>query len=419
MCAVAGFQRVLAVLLTLVVTGGVIATPQAGAQKAARAWDGFDQLLTLAESAGVDLVQVNKLSLAEVSARDALLIVGPHKQLPVTALSAFLREGGRIALLDDFGSGGRFLSAYQVERGEAPQGGPALRSDPRLLLAYPRSEHPLAEGVPVLLTNEASTLRHPDLKPVFVFGHSERALALAGAVGAGRLVAIGDASLLINQLMMLPAHQRFARNLLEYLSRASGRVWFLGPDAELVGSFGDPERQGSAFLDAWLKRVAHPDLPPSVLLLIAFSLAAIGAVIALTTLPRKSPYLRAALFPDDSVYAGFAGHVALSRQTGSNLMWPLLDLRQELITELTTQLALGSPFDNEAAMKAAAELGLDKNECRRLGALLSRLSELAAAQDEERKKGRPSPSELTELVREAGVMTALIEEKLVRGSDKT
>jgi hypothetical protein len=400
------------------VAGGVFATGDAAAQRPASAWDGFERLLAAAESAEVELVQVKKLSLSDVSARDALLIVGPHKQLPVTALSAFLREGGRIALLDDFGSGGRFLSAYQVERGEAPRGGPALRGDPRLLLAYPRSEHPLAEGVPVLLTNEASTLRHPDLKPVFVFGRSEQALALAGAVGAGRLVAVGDASLLINQLMTLPAHQRFAKNLLEYLSRASGRVWFLGPDAELVGSFGDPDHQGSAFLDAWLKRAAHPDLPASVLLLIAFSLAAIGAVIALSTLPRKSPYLRAALFPDDSVYAGFAGRVALSRQTGSNLMWPLLDLRQELIAELSTQLALGSPFENEAAMKAAAGLGLDKGECTRLGSLLVRLSELASNQDDERKRGRPTPAELSQLVREAGALTARIEEKLVRGSDK-
>jgi hypothetical protein len=405
--------------MALVVAVGTIATAAARADAPQEAWDGFERLLAAADSAEVELIKVNKLSLSEVSARDALLIVGPHKQLPVSALSAFLREGGRIALLDDFGSGGRFLAAYQVERGEAPQGGPALRSDPRLLLVYPRSEHPLAEGVPVLLTNEASTLRHPDLKPVFVFGSSNRALALAGAVGAGRLVAIGDASLLINQLMTLPSHQRFARNLLEYLSRASGRVWFLGPDAELVGSFGDPDRHGSAFIDAWLKRAGHPDLPPSVLLLIAFSLAAIGAVIALSTLPRKSPYLRAALFPDDSVFAGFAGRVALSRQTGSNLMWPLLDLRQELISELTTQLGLGSPFDNEAATRAASALGLDKGECSRLGALLARLSEFATNQDDERKRSGPSPHELTELVREAGVLTARIEEKLVRGSGKT
>jgi hypothetical protein len=219
--------------------------------------------------------------------------------------------------------------------------------------------------------------------------------------------------------MTLPAHQRFARNLLEYLSRASGRIWFLGPESELVGSFGEPDRQGSAFLDAWLKRAAHPDLPPSVLLLVAFSLAAIGAVIALSTLPRKSPYLRAALFPDDTVYAGFAGRVALSRQAGSNLLWPLLDLRQELISELTTQLALASPFDNEAAMKAAEQLGLEPAECDRLGTLLARLSQLATGQDDDRKRSTLSPSELSALVREAGVLTGRIEEILVRGSGKT
>src|SRR5262245_53145233 len=99
-----------AFLFTLVVAAVVIATRPLGAQGPAPAWDGFERLLAAAEGAEVELVHVNKLSLADVSARDALLIVGPHKQLPVTALSAFLREGGRIALLDDFGSGGRFLA---------------------------------------------------------------------------------------------------------------------------------------------------------------------------------------------------------------------------------------------------------------------------------------------------------------------
>ncbi|HEX6243871.1 MAG TPA: DUF4350 domain-containing protein, partial [Polyangiales bacterium] len=174
------------------------------APAAAPAWDGLERLTELAAENEIALTRVRTLALSKVTARDALLIIGPRKHLPVSSLSAFLREGGRVALLDDFGSGGRFLAAYQVEREEAPRAGPSLRKDARLLLAYPRAEHPLAEGVPVLLTNEASALRHPDLKPVFVFGHSRHALALAGAVGAGRLVAIGDASLLINQLLVLP-----------------------------------------------------------------------------------------------------------------------------------------------------------------------------------------------------------------------
>jgi hypothetical protein len=372
--------------------------PVAPSVRAQPAWDGLERLVALAESAHVELVAPRALSLSQVSDRDALLLVNPQRPLPIGALSTFLREGGRIALLDDFGSGGRFLAAYQVERQPAPQKGPALRADPRFLIAYPRSDHPLAEGVPLLLTNEASVLRHPDLKPVFVFGQSDRALALAGAVGAGRLVAIGDASLLINQLLSLPSHERFARNLLEYLSVSGGRVWLIGPNTAMTGSYGEREKQGLAWFDTWLKRVAHPDLPPGVLALMAFSLTAIAALVAINALPRKSPYLRAALFPDDTVYAGFAGRVALSKQPGSNLLWPLLDLKQEFEAELSFRLGLSGSFDAERAAHEAARRGLSEQ---RVKTLLSQLSEFAGRAENEGNKTLVTAAELGLIVREA------------------
>jgi len=381
-----------------------VGTHDAGAQAAN--WDGLEQLIELAGQSNLQLLAPPELSLSQVSQQDALLIVSPRKALPVGSLSAFLRQGGRVALLDDFGSGGRFLSAYQVERGPAPSSGPSLRNDPRLLIAYPHSEHPLAEGVSLLLTNDASSLRHPDLKPVFVFGHSESALVLAGAVGAGRLVAVGDASLVINQLMQLPAHQRFARNLLEYLSREGGKIWLIGPETKLTGSYGEEEKPGAAWLDGVLKRAAHPDLPPSVLTLIAFSLASIAAVIALNALPRTSPYLRASLFPDDTVYAGFAGRVALSKQAGSNLIWPLLDLKHELETELSYRLGLVGRFDSEKALAAAKRRDLPGAELSALERLLGYLSNQASRAESDTERVTISAAELEDKVRQAELLLA-------------
>lgn len=403
----------------LLVLYALVARADTKARPSEPAWDGLEALTAAARERDIDLTRVATLQLSRVSARDALLIVGPRHALPVAALSAFLREGGRIALLDDFGAGGRFLAAYQVERVEAPKGGPALRQDPRLLLAYPRSEHPLADGVKLLLTNEASALRHPELKPVFVFGHSREALVLAGAVGAGRLVAIGDSSLLINQLMALPSHRRFARNLLEYLQRSTGRIWLVGPDASIVGDYGDEEKRGTAWLDGLLKRASHPDLPASLLSLIAFSLAAIFVVVAVSALPRKSPYLRGALFPDDTVYAGFAGRIALSLQAGSNLMWPLLDLKQEFEAELSRALELCGPFEPEAAAQAARRRGLSEADRKALASLLDRLSELGHMADDERAKRTVSAEELGALEREARRIATRLEECNVSGREAT
>jgi hypothetical protein len=409
MRAVAFAFRLPARFVCLLASCAAVGAPAAA--HAAPAWDGLERLIALAEEAHVELSAPPALSLSQVSDRDALLLVNPQQPLPIGALSTFLREGGRIALLDDFGSGGRFLSAYQVERLPTPSDGPALRGDARFLIAYPRSDHPLAEGVSLLLTNEASVLRHPDLKPVFVFGrHPDRALALAGAVGAGRLVAVGDASLLINPMLSLPSHQRFARNLLEYLSVAGGRVWLIGPRTRLSGSYGEREKRGMAWVDGWLKRVAHPDLPPGVLVLLALSLMAIAALIAINTLPRKSPYLRAALFPDDTVYAGFAGRIALAKQPSSNLLWPLLDLKQELEAELARRLGLNGSFDVERAVQEARRRGLSEE---RIRALLSRLSELALRAESDGEKTLITGAELGSFVREAEQLLSQL------GSEKT
>jgi hypothetical protein len=367
--------------------------------RAESGWDGLDQLLRVADEAGIQLKGGAKVDLSAVSPADALLIVGPVHALPVTSLTTFLREGGRVALFDDFGAGDRLLSAYQVGRTPVSAGElPALRGDANLLVAYPASEHPLVEGVSVLLTNRAVALHHPELRPVFTFGRSNQALVLAGAVGGGRLVAVGDASILINQLMNVPAHRRFAKNLLEYLARPAGQIWLIGPDTDLSGSYGS-KKTGLSRIDGWLRRFSHPDLPPAVLSLIALALCGIAVVLAVGTLPRRSPYVRPDLFPQAMVFAGFAGRVAAAERDGVNLVWSLLDYKRELEAELTHRLGLEGPFDPRAALKAAKQLGLKENDLRELGELLSRLDRLASEQDAEEKKTRIGVSELGNVVR--------------------
>jgi hypothetical protein len=372
-------------------------------------WDGLDELVRVASEAGVVLKTGPKIDLAQVSASDALLIVGPTSALPVSGLTTFLREGGRIALLDDLGSGDRLLSAYQVARSAAPKDDlPALRGNEELLVAYPASEHPLVEGVSMLLTNRAASLQHPELKPVFTFGRSPHALVLAGAVGGGRLVAVGDASVLINQLMTLSSHRRFAKNLLEYLSRPGGRIWLVGPDSELAGSYGS-RKAGLSRIDGWLRRVSHPDLPPAVLSLIGLSLCGIAVVLAVGTLPRRSPYVRPDLFPQALVFAGFAGRVAAAEREGVNLAWSVLDYKRELEAELTYRLGLDAPFDAREAVRIARARGLSEVDSRALADLLARLDRLATAHDAEEKMARVDGNELGNVVRQGEQLLGRVE----------
>lgn len=384
-------------------------------------WDGLESLLALSTEAGATLETGETIDLAKLEARDALLVLSPESSLPTSALTAFLRDGGRVALLDDFGSGERLLSAYQVVRSSAPEADvPALRGDRTLLVAYPASEHPLVEGVDLLLTNGASALRHHDLKPVFTFGHTEAALVLAGAVGAGRLVAIGDGSLLINQLLAVPSHQRFAKNLLGYLKRPGGRLYLVDARTRFEGSYGGTNARGLSQVDGFFKRLAHPDLPPGVLSLLSLGLCAIGAVVVAGSLPRRSPYVRAELVPRAGVYAGFAARVSLTERDAPNLIWTLLDYRRELLTELARRLDLRSPATAPSVLEAAHARANDPSLARSdapeagrppaapfgradalaLDTLLTRLEQLASSADVQAKAPRIRVSELRNVVRQ-------------------
>jgi hypothetical protein len=254
------------------------------------------------------------------------------------------------------------------------------------------------QGVSVLLSNRATALHHPELKPVFTFGHTQSALVLAGAVGAGRLVAVGDASIVINQMMALPSHRVFAKNLLEYLARPGGRVWLVGPRTEVTGNYGN-KKPGLSRIDGFLRRLAHPDLPPAVLSLIGLALCGIAVVLSVGTLPRRSPYVRPDLFPQSTVFAGFAGRVAAAEREGVNLVWSLLDYKREVEAELLHRLDLGGPFDVREVLRAAKKSGVRETDLKALAELLASLDQLSRDHDAEDKKARISVSELGNVVR--------------------
>jgi hypothetical protein len=371
-------------------------------------WDSLSQLSQVARDADVSLQSPPTLDLTHVSPLDAVIIVGPRRTLPINALTAFLREGGRVALFDDVGSGDRLLSAYQVTRKAVrAESLPKLRDDPALLIAYPASEHPLVDGVPLLLTNRAVALFHPDLRAVFAFGQGGDALVLAGAVGAGRLVAVGDASLMIDQLMTIPAHQRFAKNVLQYLARPAGKVWLVDANTEIRGSYGS-RKPGLSRLDSWLRKASHPDLPESALLVLAISMLGIACILGAGILPRRSPYVRPDLFPNPIVFAGYAGRIAVAEQAGVNLIWSLLDYKRELEAELSRKLSPKVPVDRRELLARAKLRGLGQQGQKELADLLTDLDALAAKSEHDEGAPHVRMSDLGNVVRRGEALLARI-----------
>lgn len=203
-------------------------------------WEGCSDLFELAraELGEGRVIPLSELDWKLVRPEDALLVLHPTRTLSSERLSKFLRAGGRVAIIDDFGAGSRILERFDIERVPIPSRPVAtLRRKADLAIAEPVREsgegrgervHPTVENVERLVTNHPTGLRHPRMGPVLkIRGIDEPdvILALAGELDQaplGKLFAMGDPSALINQMLRYPGNRAFATGLVHYLVPDAG-----------------------------------------------------------------------------------------------------------------------------------------------------------------------------------------------------
>ncbi|MDH5674715.1 MAG: DUF4350 domain-containing protein [Myxococcales bacterium] len=278
----------------------------------APSWNGLSELVSLGQTLGLEMSAAGTLRLSELRKNDGLLLVHPTEALPTDSLRAFLRDGGRLALADDFGSGPQLLADFQIERAAPanPSEATRLRGNRNLPIAVPGIAHALNDGVVALATNHPRVLYHPDLQAIFELTDAGGAVVLTGAVGRGRLVAIGDSSLLIDNMLQLRGNRAFAGNLLRYLGHG-GRVYVAAGATPLTGRYRGLQHSGRpGSLRAALERAARADLPPAAISASALVFALLLLFMAATALPRKSSYDRSRRLREPPILAGYAGRVA-------------------------------------------------------------------------------------------------------------
>ncbi|MDQ3035408.1 MAG: DUF4350 domain-containing protein [Myxococcota bacterium] len=341
-------------------------------------WNGLSRFVAIATERGVALEIVTRLDMGTLRPEDAVIVLSPEQDLPATALTEFMRAGGRVALGDDFGRGDSLLRTFRIGRGR-PNRADALRlrGNEELLIARPNAGHPLTQGVSALVTNHPQVVYHQDLEPIFSFGEHD-AVVLAGAVGSGRLVAIADPSVLINNMLELRGNRRFAENLLTYVAGdGGGRVLLVGPSAVLAGRYGEPGAD-RPFHDvrALLERIAVAEIPPGALRIAAAALAGILLVLAAGVLPRSSPYVGAAMFARPSIAGGFTGRVYWFSQRRANLGDPAMVYKLELETELHRRLGLIGPVGADEIATRMRAKGMRAEDVDTARALLSELAVL-------------------------------------------
>jgi hypothetical protein len=268
-----------------------------------------------------------------------------------------------------------------------------LRSNPALALAevparaqsLPETLRDLREIEPVV-TNHATGLSDTGLLPLLAVhgrGEPDVLLAVAGAFGRGRLLAVGDASVTMNAMLRYPGNRAFAVSLVRYLSAASetsanpGRVYILANDATLTGEFGAPPPIPKAVRSGMVELfdALRQGLPSKATY---FAAVAAGLAIILWASSRAGRPYKASLprfvrpIPV-ATHGGFAGHLA-SLFPGPPRR-ALIELRRALEEEIGLRLGLERPAPRgELVARLRAKGMLGESDAQDLDRILERLS---------------------------------------------
>lgn len=345
-----------------------------------RAWNGLSELRQVAAEDG-PVQTPSTIDVTQLTGSEGILVVHPVAPLPAAELAKFMRRGGRVAVADDFGAGSRFFGTFGMTMSQPGPDLPQLfRKNPALPIASPIIAHALADGVGALVTNHPEVLQHPSLTPVFGLTGEHGAVVLSGAVGAGRLVAISDASVLINNMLELNGNRAFARNLARYLRGADARGRLLLADSSTHWEpSGSMLRHPLAELSSALTRLSHPQLPRLAVIVFSTALAGLLLGIAATSLPRSSAYARRAYLQSVECISGMAGRVSHYAGGERSLLAPLLSLKRELERRAADSVHASAQLQRVDLLRALGAAGHSPQLAEELGRFMAEVDRLQDA----------------------------------------
>jgi hypothetical protein len=302
-----------------------------------------------------------------------------------------MRAGGRVILLDDFGRGESLLRAFNMHRLPSPRRpAESLRHNPQLALAEPASAHPVVADVTRVVTNHPTGIGHPDLSPVLKIrsadGEPDVTVAVAGAVGKGRLLAVGDPSIVMNSMLRFAGNKAFARGLVRYAvesdawGKRGGRLFIASGELEQKNAYGGQDNAVGEWLREMrdlLEQIRKEGLPA----VLAWS-ASIALGLALVVwVGARAGRLHRAIVPrfvrgvPAVAQGGVAGHAAVIGAPQTTRVLAILELKSALEEQLTTLLGLDKvPGQQELLASVAARGLLDAQGMHTLRRVLLRMS---------------------------------------------
>ncbi len=358
-------------------------------------WEGLSQFLGLAraELGPARVSAPTHLDVSKLKKEDALVLVHPTTTLDVDEMTTFMRAGGRVVVLDDYGTGDELLARFGIRRVRLPYV-PAemLRDNPAFAIAEPASQHAAVRDVGRVVTNHATGLDHKALSAVLVVrgqGEPDVLLSVAGAVGNGRLLAVGDSSVVMNSMLRYPGNRALGLALVRYATeddvwgRREGHLYVLANDFTTSGSFGTDSRFEGALGDAarvlqeTLETLRHDGMPPlaAYLLALAVGLGVVGWTSSRAGHPHKAVAPRFVKGTSIAAQGGVAGRAAVLGAPGTARVLAMLELKSALEEDVATRLGLDRAPPPDELAKLARNAGLlDAEQSERLARVLEMLT---------------------------------------------
>jgi hypothetical protein len=328
-------------------------------------WEGGSELFELAKKRfGRERIELlATLDYSKLTPKDGLVILHPEVTLDYEELRAFLAAGGRLALVDDYGTGDALLARFEIYRARAPLTPvKMLRDNPSLAIAEPAAQlmagqarHPMTQDVEAVVTNHPTAVFNSKLTSVLTIaarGEPDATLALTGVVKRGRLFAMGDPSAFINSMLRYPGNRRFAEGLLSYLvegdswGERGGKLYFVGNRFRQTGQFGDRgdalSRAVQALTDTLSDMHDHGFAEPLPLLLSALlCLGAMAWAVLYAARPRPRAVPRYAAAEPAVAQGGLAGRIAVLSAPSTDPALGLSELRGAALELFGERLQLG------------------------------------------------------------------------------
>ncbi len=337
-------------------------------------WDGLSDFVHTALEQGFTLNPRSLLDYSQLQRQRPILIIHPNQPLQAKDLQDFVADGGRVLIYDDFGSTAAFLAQLSepIHRLNPTPPHAAkfhLNANPNLPLLNTPGTHPLLDdGVRRIAANHPAAFIST-LPAVIYYDDPSLGFAYDLSLGKGKLILVGDPSLLINLMLSLEDNRLFAINTLRYLcdNQHPCPIDLYVGDFPQSGTFQDKQRtrqrqrlrEAFTNLNQLIAATTHW-LPEqrflrAVLLLLTVGLLLLGFAIFPMVPPRFLTLIIKA--PDRFIpRSDFERnmHLFSSTATAPTYALPLAILRDDFENDFLRRLYPGTPIpDTEARYRPA------------------------------------------------------------------